>query len=143
MDDLEYGRPITGADFNSINEVAIFLGHITEEFEAIDASELGRLLDDGGVLLIDARGPDEYSAGHIQGAIDIPAGSIELGASDLDRESTAVVYGSDGWGMEAFVAADKLRTLFFKDIRVLSGGLAGWKRAGHMVEPNTKTAAAA
>ena len=54
MDDLERGIPITGEDFNGINEVAIFLGHITEEFEATDANELARLLDTAGICLIDA-----------------------------------------------------------------------------------------
>ena len=139
MDDLERGIPITGEDFNGINEVAIFLGHITEEFEATDANELARLLDTAGICLIDAREPDEYGAGHIAGALNIPAGSVELCAAELDRELPPIIYGRDGWAMEAFVAADKLRTLFFKDIRVLSGGLAAWKRAGYTVEPGVRT----
>lgn len=143
MDDIEVGVPLTGADFNATNEVAIFLGRIAEEFEAIDAGGLGSLLGHGSVILIDARRPDEYMAGHIGGALNIPAGKIEFSAEDLDRNAPTIVYGNDGWSMEAFVAADKLRTLFFKDIRVLSGGFAAWKKTGHIVEPNTRTACVA
>ncbi|HEY4706553.1 MAG TPA: rhodanese-like domain-containing protein [Thermodesulfobacteriota bacterium] len=139
MDDLEYG-PITGAEFNGTNEVAIFLGRIREEFEAIDTLELAHLLETNGALLIDARETDEYVRGHVAGALNIPAGAIEFGASELDREKTAVVYGNDGWSMEAYAAADKLRTLFFSDVRVLSGGFAAWKRNGRVVEPGLKVA---
>ncbi len=137
MEDFHYG-PITNADFNDTNEVAIFFGHIREAFEAISAPLLADLLEIGDVLLIDARDADAYIKGHITGALSIPAASIALGAAEIDRGRTAVVYGADGWSMEAYAAADKLRTLFFKDVRVLSGGFAAWNRNGRVVEPGMK-----
>lgn len=41
----------------------------------VDVDELAGLVD-GGIRLIDVREPDEYTAGHVPGAISIPLGTV-------------------------------------------------------------------
>ncbi len=43
------------------------------------------------VVLIDSRLPDEYQAGHIPGAINIPAERIKLEASRLPKDKKAPI----------------------------------------------------
>jgi len=43
------------------------------------------------VVLIDSRLPDEYQAGHIPGAINIPAERIKLEASRLPKDKTTPI----------------------------------------------------
>ena len=40
----------------------------------------------GGVTVLDARGPNEYEAGHVEGAIHVPLGSSEEGFDGLPRD---------------------------------------------------------
>jgi hydroxyacylglutathione hydrolase len=43
------------------------------------------------VVLIDSRLPDEYQAGHIPGAINIPAERIKLEAARLPKDKTTPI----------------------------------------------------
>ena len=42
------------------------------KFEVISAGELDRCVENGQGLVIDLRSPDEYRAGHIRGAVNLP-----------------------------------------------------------------------
>ncbi len=50
-------------------------------------------------ILIDVREPMEFAGGHVEGAINIPVGSIEDGATALasiDRDAEITVYCRSG-----------------------------------------------
>ena len=42
------------------------------KLEVISAGELDRCVENGQGLVIDLRSPDEYRAGHIRGAVNLP-----------------------------------------------------------------------
>jgi rhodanese-related sulfurtransferase len=50
----------------------------------------------GGAQLVDVRTPEEYAAGHIEGATNIPLSEVEVRLGELDRERDVVVYCRSG-----------------------------------------------
>ena len=43
-------------------------------------------------VIVDIRGPQQYSDGHLPGAINIPLGELEDRGSELDPATTMVFY---------------------------------------------------
>ena len=62
------------------------------EFEQITAQELRARLETGEVVLIDARPVAEYQAGHLPGALSVPANEIEQILAMLPDDNQIVAY---------------------------------------------------
>ena len=79
-----------------------------------------------GYIILDVRRPDEYAAGHIPNAINVPNESI--GTSDIpelpDMDQLIMVYCRSG--RRSKEAADKLLNLGYTNI-VEFGGILDWK----------------
>jgi phage shock protein E len=61
------------------------------------SSEEARRLVQSGARLVDVRTPDEFAAGHIPGAINIPVQQLETRIHELEpREGTVVLYCRSG-----------------------------------------------
>ena len=89
----------------------------------------------GQALVIDVREPDEFSAGHIPGAINIPRGVIEFRIwSHLgypERTGTDIdLYLYCGWGSRAALAAHALQQLGLKRVVAVDMQLSDWRAAG-------------
>jgi rhodanese-related sulfurtransferase len=99
------------------------------------------------IVVIDARSPDAYRAGHIPGARSFPHREMSPDTTaQLGRAKVYVVY-CDGIGCNASTkGAYKLAGLGFR-VKELLGGLDWWRRDGHPIEisdqPGTLRAAAA
>lgn len=86
------------------------------------------------ILLIDARTPEEYSAGHVPKAINIPLddlGTYFMKNPEQKNKKIVSMCGSTGRGERA---ADTLLSMELADVNVLRGGLKAWKKAGYPVE---------
>ncbi|WP_126220836.1 rhodanese-related sulfurtransferase [Burkholderia vietnamiensis] len=91
-----------------------------------------RLLARDELSLIDVREEDPYAQGHPLWAANLPLSKLELDAwTRIPRRDTPiVVFGEAGGEDLAPRAAAKLAQLGYTDVRVLDGGLAGWRAAG-------------
>lgn len=59
--------------------------------------DVAHRLVESGALLLDVRSPGEYSAGHIEGAINIPVGELQGRLGELGaRDRAVVVYCASG-----------------------------------------------
>lgn len=127
--------PVSHDDFNRENDIAIFLGPITELYRTIGKDELKALIDKAeSFILLDVRDEVEYAGGHICGAVNMPVGVIEREAPRFGLDELIIVYGTDRMGVESSVAADKFNTLFFSNIVRYSGGIEEWAGAGYCIE---------
>ncbi len=91
--------------------------------------EVGMILKTA--LVVDVRTKNEYDAGHITGALSIPAGQISARAKRLPKSKRIVFYDSNAGIAER--AALELQTLGFTDVAVLEGGYQAWLDAGRPV----------
>jgi rhodanese-related sulfurtransferase len=95
-----------------------------------DMLEVGMILKT--TTVVDVRAKNEYDAGHIAGALSIPAGELAARAKRLPK-SKRVVFYDDGAG-NAESAALELQTLGFTEVAVLEGGYQAWLDARKPVE---------
>ena len=104
---------------------------------AISPAGLRGLLDDGGELaLLDVREEGVHSRAHLFLATSAPLSTLELHVRRLvPRLETRVVLIDDDDGL-AGRAVKTLGGLGYADLRVLTGGVPGWKRAGYEVYSN-------
>lgn len=83
-----------------------------------------------GALLVDVRSPEEYAAGHIAGARNIPVGSLSARLAELGppEKTTVVVYCHSGG--RSTQASRVLRDAGFRAVHNL-GGMSAWPTTAH------------
>jgi len=90
-------------------------------------------------LVVDVLPAEVYATRHLAGACNACVYEIVfLGAiAELapDPATPLVLYDASGTTLAAATAREKLLAAGYRDVRVLSGGLAGWAAAGYPVEP--------
>ena len=83
-------------------------------------------------LLLDVREADEFQAGHIPGAINIPRGVLEFKLSNdpalCARELNIVLYCKTSG--RAALAACSLQAMGYRQVQSLAGGFDAWSAAG-------------
>jgi adenylyltransferase/sulfurtransferase len=91
----------------------------------ITSVELKQRLDRGDKLtLVDVREPNEYQINRIPGTVLIPLGEVPRRYAELDQDAEIVVHCKMG-GRSA-KAADFLRSVGFKRVLNLKGGILDW-----------------
>lgn len=86
-------------------------------------------------VLIDVREADEYAAGHIAGAINIPRGLLEFRLSstaELDSRALRVVLYCKTSGRAA-LSAVAMADMGYLDVHSIAGGYDAWAAAGKPV----------
>jgi rhodanese-related sulfurtransferase len=96
----------------------------------VDAAGVRDLAGEGATL-VDVREPDEYAAGHISGAIQIPLGTLQANLDRIPRDRPAVTYCT--MGERSASAASILERNGFAAVRNLVGGIEAWLAAGQRV----------
>lgn len=101
--------------------------------EPLPASELLQRARSGQVTVVDVRPADEFAAGHLPGAVNLPLDELEKRLGQLPTEQEVVAYCRGPYCVLAFEAVAKLREKGFK-ARRLQDGFPEWKSAGLPVE---------
>jgi len=97
-----------------------------------------------GTVLVDARTPEAFSQGHIEGAVNVPYDELSGVSKDVAdglKDKPAVVVYCDGWEDETDPAlryanppssllADELRSLGVTNATFLEGGLKAYVESG-------------
>jgi len=81
-----------------------------------------------GVTVIDVREPDEYTDGHVPGAVLIPLGEVADRVDEVPADRT--VYMVCALGGRSGRAAEHLAAQG-RDVVNVAGGTKGWIAAGH------------
>jgi len=100
-----------------------------DALEPVSRRELTQRLKDGLVTVLDVRPEDEYAAGHLPKAINIPLRELTRRLSELPRSREIVAYCRGPYCVLAFEAVALLRERGFK-VRRLEEGFPEWKAAG-------------
>jgi rhodanese-related sulfurtransferase len=99
----------------------------TSAFGSISPAEAVRLVNAGAVL-VDIRKREDFEAGHIAGAKNVPGAAIADGAKPLERFKEKAVIAYCDSGTTAGAAARHLGRLGFAKAYNLRGGLAAWRQ---------------
>lgn len=104
-----------------------------DAFEPISRRELRRRLKDDVVTLLDVRPDDEFAAGHLPKAINIPLRELPRRLGELPRNREIVAYCRGAYCVLAYEAVALLRKRGFTAMR-LEDGFPEWRAAGLPVE---------
>jgi DNA-binding transcriptional ArsR family regulator len=80
-----------------------------DEMEPIPGAELLERARKGLVTVLDVRPPEEYAAGHLPGAINVPVDKLESYLSKLPKRKEVVAYCRGPYCLMSFDAVETLR----------------------------------
>lgn len=109
-----------------------------DELEPLSAKEVLELARKSLVTVLDVRPAEEFAAGHVPGAINIPVQELEKRIKELPKRREVVAYCRGPYCLMSFEAVEKLRKKGWR-ARRLKNGLPEWRAAGLPVEQEAKS----
>ena len=106
---------------------------VKDNLEPLPRRELLQRVQEGLVTVLDVRPVEEYAAGHIAGAVNVPLPELEQRLNAIDPGQEIVAYCRGPHCVLAFEAVARLRDIGLK-ARRLEDGYPEWKSAGLPVE---------
>ncbi|GMQ77149.1 MAG: metalloregulator ArsR/SmtB family transcription factor [Gammaproteobacteria bacterium] len=106
---------------------------VKDGLEPVPAAELLERARSGLVTVLDVRPSEEFAAGHVPGAVNLPLEQLETHLHQLPGDQEIVAYCRGPYCVLAFEAVAKLREKGFQ-ARRLQDGFPEWKSAGLPVE---------
>jgi rhodanese-related sulfurtransferase len=104
-----------------------------DDLEAVPAKEVLERARKGLVTVLDVRPPEEYVAGHLPGAVNIPIHELQKRLSELPKRREIIAYCRGPYCLMSYDAVALLRKKGVK-ARRLEAGLPQWRLAGYPVE---------
>ena len=100
----------------------------------VSTTQATHLINREEALVVDVREPNEFAAGHVLGAKNLPLARLDASGADLaKRKERPVIVYCDG-GERSAKALAALKKQGFTRVANLSGGIAAWQQAGLPVE---------
>jgi rhodanese-related sulfurtransferase len=100
----------------------------SKEHNEVDAPALAAMLADGAAVLVDVREPDEFAAGHIAGALNLPLSRFSPDQLPQAPGKTLVLQCAGG--KRSGMALDRCAEAGAAVDTHLAGGIGAWKAAG-------------
>jgi len=103
---------------------------VTASGQSLDAAQFADLAAGEGVVVLDVRTPEEFAAGHLEGAVnlDVSAADVATRVADLDPDATYAVYCRSGNRSQAAMAL--MQGAGIGSLADLVGGIEAWSQAG-------------
>ncbi|MCX8004244.1 MAG: rhodanese-like domain-containing protein [Burkholderiaceae bacterium] len=95
---------------------------------SVGTLEATRLINGKNAQVVDVRSPQEFAAGSLPHAKNIPAANLKERLGELKKERPVIVVCNTG--TSAGPAAAQLRASGFTEVYVLNGGVRAWREAG-------------
>ena len=92
----------------------------------VTSADAVRLINKGA-LVIDVRKPEEYQAGHIVNARNVPVDRVQQGDDAIAKKKDKILLAVCADGATSGRAAGHLRKAGYENAFSLKGGLAGWR----------------
>jgi len=92
--------------------------------------QVTQMINRGKTTVVDVRNADEFAAGHLRDAKNIPLADLpsRLGELDKSKSKTVIVVCQNGTRSDK--AARQLTAAGFEDVYSLEGGLSAWQAGG-------------
>lgn len=127
---------LRGVAETRLAEVRQLVGEFLGDRHALEPVKVKELLErarKGLITVLDVRPAEEYAAGHLPGAVNIPIERLEGELARLPKKREVIAYCRGPYCLMSFEAVAKLRQRGWK-ARRLEGGFPEWRAAGRPVE---------
>jgi len=114
---------------------AQYLSSLPQGFNGIRGDALKAKLDSGEqVFLLDVREPNEFAAGHIEGAVNVPVRQVPASLAKLPQDKDAQIVVVCASAVRSGYVVEALSFKGYKNAKHLAAGfVAGWEKAGYPV----------
>ncbi|WP_313315873.1 rhodanese-like domain-containing protein [Pulveribacter sp.] len=100
----------------------------------VSAAQAVQLINREKAVVIDVCEPEEYAAGHVGGAKNVPLGQLQERLPQVVKNKAVPLVLVCAKGPRSARAAAIAKSLGYDRAQPLSGGLAAWREAGMPVE---------
>ena len=118
-----------------------YVGEAKKTVTVIDKETFKKVLDKkGDIVILDVREPDEFKAGHVPGAINIPRGLVEfriwkaVAGYPTATNTGKKIYIYCASGGRAVLATKSLKQVGFTDVTAVDMKFADWIKASYPIE---------
>ena len=103
-----------------------------KEIPEVTAQQVNDLLTNNGKghVLLDVREKDEWREGHLEGALSLPRGFLEIKVETAVPEKNTPIIAYCAGGTRSLLAGKILKEMGYQNVTSMSGGYAAWKNAG-------------
>lgn len=103
----------------------------------VTLDEFDRMREQAGTVVLDVRTPQEFAAGHVPGAVNLPVtGAGSDGFAEkiklLDKDKTYLVHCARG--SRSAIAVSKMEKAGIKNLNDFAGGMDAWRKAKKPIE---------
>ena len=118
-----------GADLQQ--SVDAYLTQLPADFETVSCQTLATKQNVGEkVVVLDVREPDEFKAGHIEGAVNIPIRTLAKNLDKLPADKAMPIAVVCKSGIRAAYATMTLKMLGYGNVKDVAGGMLAWEKEG-------------
>ncbi len=96
------------------------------------------LMNKENAVPLDIRNAEEFSQGHLPGAINMPLSDIEKRVQELEKYKNKPLILYCAYGNRSEGALSRLKKAGFEKLYNLRGGLAEWEKAGQPITRKRK-----
>jgi rhodanese-related sulfurtransferase len=126
-------RRVTERNVGAVEKVLNSYFRERDSLEPVSRKELLRRMREGMVTVIDTRPAEEFAAGHLPGALNVPLRELKRRLREMPRDHAIVAYCRGAYCVLSYEAVAELRKRGFKAFR-LEEGYPEWRAAGLPVE---------
>ena len=106
-----------------------FLSNLPADFETVAGKTLAAKQQSGeNVFVLDVREPDEFKAGHIEGAVNVPVRTLAKNLNTLPADKAAPIAVVCKSGIRAAYATMTLKLLGYTNVKDIVGGMLAWEK---------------
>ncbi len=115
--------------------VAELIENLKNRYDSIKADDLCGALDEPErPLVVDVRPPEMFARAHIAGSMNIPQGELAQRAGELPADRDAAIVMVCGIGKFSKHTTLTLKSMGYRNVRSMKGGVNEWVRKGHPTE---------
>ncbi|MBA4262178.1 MAG: sulfurtransferase [Comamonadaceae bacterium] len=101
---------------------------------SLNANQAVQLMNREKAMVVDVCSPDEFAAGHVAGAKNVPLGDLEAKLPGLIKNKATPVILVCASGMRSRRAVAIAKKLGYQNSHSLTGGMGAWRSASLPVE---------
>ncbi|MSP39508.1 MAG: molybdopterin-synthase adenylyltransferase MoeB [Deltaproteobacteria bacterium] len=103
-----------------------------KEIPELSAQQVNELLKNNGKspLVLDVRESDEWRQGHLEGAVPLPRGFLEIKVESAVPDKNTPIIAYCAGGVRSLLAAKVMKEMGYQNVSSMAGGYGAWKNGG-------------
>jgi sulfur-carrier protein adenylyltransferase/sulfurtransferase len=104
-----------------------------KEIPEVTPQQVNELLASNGKgqVLIDVREKDEWREGHLEDAVSLPRGFLEIKVESTVPDKNKPIIAYCAGGVRSLLAAKIMKEMGYQNVASMAGGYTAWKNAGY------------